>query len=185
MFRRRAALPLVLGLIAFSVGCERSARSPGKGNGGKVTPTPSSTPTSSGPGGEQQAQAKGPPMVVLLPEGRDEVRIQVELARTVPEQTKGLMFRTELSPDAGMLFLFDHDEVHTFWMKNTLIPLDMVFITKEGVVAGVVENAEPQTLTARGVDAVSRHVLEVKGGLTAARGISAGTRVRFVNVPGY
>ena len=181
MFRRRAALTLVLGLVAFGVGCERSARSPGKGNGGKVTPTP--TPTSSGL--EQQAQAQGPPMVVLLPEGRDEVRIKVELALTVPEQTKGLMFRTALEPDAGMLFLFDHDEVHTFWMKNTLIPLDMVFITKEGVVAGVVENAEPQTLTARSVDAVSRHVLEVKGGLTAARGITAGTRVRFVNIPGY
>jgi hypothetical protein len=61
-----------------------------------------------------------------------------------------------------MLFLFDHDEIHTFWMKNTLIPLDMVFITRDGVVAGVVENAEPETLTSRGVDAISRHVLGVE-----------------------
>jgi uncharacterized protein len=69
-------------------------------------------------------------------------------------------------------------------MKNTLIPLDMVFIAADGRVAGVVANAEPQTLTGRTIGTPSRHVLELVGGLAAARGIGPGTRVRYVNIPG-
>ena len=122
------------------------------------------------------------PMVVLRPEGRAEVRVQVELARTSEERARGLMFREQLDADAGMLFLYEEEGRLTFWMRNTLIPLDMIFISADHQVAGVVENAEPQTDTVRQVDQPSQFVLEVNGGFAAAHGITAGTPVEFRNI---
>ena len=92
------------------------------------------------------------------------------------------MQREQLAPDAGMLFLFDETEDHSFWMKDTLIPLDMIFVDEGGRVVGVVERAEPLTLSPREVGAPSRYVLEVNGGWAAAHGVAAGDRVRFENV---
>ena len=109
--------------------------------------------------------------------GRHEVR--VELARTDAERARGLMWRERLEPDAGMLFLFDETELHGFWMKNTLIPLDLIFIGEDGRIVGIVESAAPQTETLRDVGAPSRYVLEVNGGWSAARGVRAGDRVKF------
>ena len=122
------------------------------------------------------------PMVVLRPEARPEVRVRVELARTGQEQARGLMFREHLDADAGMLFLYEAEGTRTFWMRNTLIPLDMIFISGDLRVAGVVENAEPQTDTPRQVDRPSQFVLEVNGGFAAAHGITAGTPVEFRNI---
>ena len=122
------------------------------------------------------------PMVVLRPEGRPEVRVRVELARTGEERARGLMFREHLDADAGMLFLFEGEEIQRFWMRNTLIPLDMIFISADHRVVGIVENAEPQTDTARQVDQPSQFVLEVNGGFAATHGITAGTAVEFHNI---
>jgi uncharacterized protein len=123
----------------------------------------------------------GTPQVVLRPEGRPEVRVRVELARTSQEHATGLMFRESLDADAGMLFLYQKEGILVFWMKNTLIPLDMIFISADLTVAGVVENAEPQTETQRQVGKPSQYVLEVNGGFAAAHGITAGTLVEFRN----
>ncbi len=111
--------------------------------------------------------------------------VRVELARTDAERSRGLMWRERLDPDAGMLFLFEESEPHGFWMKNTLIPLDMIFIGDDGRIVGIVESAAPQTTTPREVGAPSRYVLEVNGGFCAARGVRAGDRVRFENVPRF
>ena len=73
----------------------------------------------------------------------------VELARTDDERARGLMYRRELAPEAGMLFLFSESEQRAFWMKNTLIPLDMLFIDDGGRVVGLVERAEPLTTSPR------------------------------------
>ena len=108
--------------------------------------------------------------------------VAVELARTDAERARGLMWRTSLAPDAGMLFLFDESEVHSFWMQNTLIPLDMIFIDDGGRIVGIVARAAPQTTTGRSVDAPSRYVLEVNGGWAEAHGLSAGDHVRFEGV---
>jgi uncharacterized membrane protein (UPF0127 family) len=81
-----------------------------------------------------------------------------------------------------MLFLMPEDEIHTFWMRNTLIPLDMIFIQRDLVVAGVVENAEPRTDTLRSVGKPSSYVLEVNGGWAAAHGVGAGTKASFDGV---
>ncbi len=125
------------------------------------------------------------PRVLVETAGGARHPVRVELARTPAEQAKGLMDRTSLAPDAGMLFLFEDNVEHSFWMKNTLIPLDMIFIDDQGTIVGIVERAEPRTLTGRTVGKPSRYVLEVNGGWSAAHGVTRGDRVRFENVPRF
>jgi uncharacterized membrane protein (UPF0127 family) len=119
-----------------------------------------------------------PPVVEIDTPGR-KVTFRVELARTSEEVQRGLMYREHLAPDAGMLFLFERPRVQTFWMKNTLIPLDMIFIGPDRRIVGIVAEAEPQTLTARKVDSPSQYVLEIGGGLAAQLGIRPGQVVEF------
>jgi uncharacterized protein len=111
--------------------------------------------------------------------------VTVELARTDEERTRGLMNRRQLGADAGMLFLFSESEPRAFWMKNTLIPLDMLFIDEGGRVVAILERAEPLTLSPRDPGVPSRYVLEVNGGWAAAHGVRPGDKVRFENVPLY
>ncbi len=125
------------------------------------------------------------PRVVIETSAGQRLSVDVELARTVAEQRKGLMGRRALPESGGMLFLFDATTVQSFWMKNTLIPLDMLFISDDGHVVGIVENAAPLTETERSVGKPSRYVLEVNGGWSAAHGVRAGDRVRFENVPRF
>ncbi len=108
--------------------------------------------------------------------------VDVEVARTPAELQRGLMFRRELAAGAGMLFVFPESDDHSFWMKNTLIPLDMIFISEDGRIAGIVERAEPLTETPRTVGRPSRYVLEVNGGWAAANGVKPGDGVRFEGV---
>jgi hypothetical protein len=108
--------------------------------------------------------------------------VAVEVARTEVERARGLMDRRELAPDAGMLFLFGETAEHPFWMKNTLIPLDMLFLSEDGHVNGIVERAIPGDLTGRTAGGPSRYILEVNGGWAAAHGVAPGDRVRFENV---
>ncbi len=124
----------------------------------------------------------GPPRVVVdMPSGRS-AAVAVEVVRKPAEVERGLMFREHLAPDAGMLFVFPETAEHTFWMKNTLIPLDMIFADADGVVVGVVHDAAPLTTTGRSVGAPSRYVLEVNGGWAAAHGVARGDRMRLENV---
>jgi uncharacterized membrane protein (UPF0127 family) len=121
-------------------------------------------------------------MVVLEPPGQDQVTVQVEVARTPAQTQRGLMYRRELARDGGMLFVFPRARHQTFWMRNTYLPLDMVFITSEMRVLGVVENATPETDDVREVDGVSQFVLEVNAGFAREHGIGPGTLVRFENI---
>ncbi len=108
--------------------------------------------------------------------------VRVEVQRTPAEWQRGLMFRKELAPDAGMLFVFPESDDHSFWMRNTLIPLDMIFIGDDGRVVGIVANAQPLTETSRTVGKPSRYVLEVNGGWAAAHGVRPGDAVSFEGV---
>ena len=117
--------------------------------------------------------------IVTIDTGETKVPFKVELAITPDEQERGLMFREHLDPDAGMLFISDAPRHHVFWMKNTLIPLDMIFISADWRIAGIVENAEPKTLSTREVAGVSQYVLEIGGGLSARYGFRAGQLVDF------
>jgi uncharacterized membrane protein (UPF0127 family) len=124
---------------------------------------------------------RGQPEVILLRDSQ-EIHVQVELARSDPERQRGLMFRQKLEPGHGMLFLFERPDKLKFWMKNTYIPLDMIFISELKRVIYVEENAEPLTLNARGPDEDAQYVLEVPGGWAKSHGISPGVEVRFSNV---
>jgi hypothetical protein len=122
------------------------------------------------------------PRVVVETSGGARHAVEVELARTEPERRQGLMNRASLPEDAGMLFIFDDASVQSFWMKNTLIPLDMLFLSEDGHVNGIVERAIPGDLTGRTAGGPSRYILEVNGGWSAAHGVAPGDRVRFENV---
>ena len=132
--------------------------------------------------GTSAAEASPALVSVSVSDGRS-VPFRVEIARTEPEREQGLMYRERLAPDAGMLFIFERPAPLTFWMKNTFIPLDMIFIGADRRVVGIVENAEPRTLTARRVAGMSRYVLEINGGLSAKLGIQTGAVVGFNGIP--
>ena len=106
-------------------------------------------------------------------------RLTVEIADTSPLRTRGLMWRSELPEGTGMLFIFPAEVVQSFWMRNTLIPLDMMFIDRRLRVVGVVQWAEPRTLTSRTVGKPSLYVLEVPGGWTSRNGVRAGSTVEL------
>lgn len=108
--------------------------------------------------------------------------VKVEIAADDASRERGLMFRRELAPDGGMLFVFPDTDYRSFWMHNTLIPLDMIFLDETRAVVGVVANAAPQTDTPRSVGVPSRYVVEVAGGLAGAHGVGPGTRAAFIGV---
>jgi uncharacterized membrane protein (UPF0127 family) len=102
----------------------------------------------------------------------------VELALTDAARQQGLMYRRSLDADKGMLFVFTDDQPRAFWMKNTYIPLDIIFIRKDGRIANIVARAEPETLTQRRSRGPAVAVLEIAGGRAAELGIAAGDLVR-------
>lgn len=104
---------------------------------------------------------------------------RVEVAATPQEQAHGLMFRETLAPDAGMIFPFPEPRVASFWMKNTLIPLDMVFIRKNGTISSIAANTVPHSLIPVSSYEPVAAVLELPGGRAAALGIEAGDTVRW------
>src|SRR5256886_12780979 len=108
--------------------------------------------------------------------------VSLEVAATPAERERGLMYRTSLAEGRGMLFVFDEDRNHSFWMKNTLIPLDMLFIARDGTVVGMHANATPLSTADIAVGKASRYVLEVPGGWAARHGIAAGARVELRGV---
>lgn len=107
-----------------------------------------------------------------------QAQFNVEIADDERERSQGLMHREELSTSSGMLFVYERPQLLRFWMRNTLIPLDMVFIDPQGVVQHVHANAIPLDETPiAGPDGMIA-VLEINGGLAARLGIVAGTQLR-------
>jgi uncharacterized protein len=136
------------------------------------------------PASDSRTSPGAPTPTVTFATSQGEVAVEVEIVSTPAKIAQGLMYREHLPPDAGMLFLMGSERTWDFYMRNTLIPLDMIFITRGMTVAGVVENAEPRTETLRSVPVPSLYVLEVNGGWAAAHQVTSGTKVRFDNVPG-
>jgi uncharacterized membrane protein (UPF0127 family) len=102
---------------------------------------------------------------------------QVEMATTPQEQETGLMFRKSVPADTGMLFIFPAVQPEPFWMKNTLVPLDMVFINPDGTIRAIAENTVPFSLAPVDSGGPVLAVLELQGGITAKDDISVGDRV--------
>ncbi len=120
---------------------------------------------------------RGPVAVIRGPGAA--VEVSLEVAATPAERERGLMYRTSLAEGRGMLFVFDADGNQSFWMKNTLIPLDLLFIARDGTVVGIHANATPLSTANIAVGKPSRYVLEVPGGWAARHGVAAGAQVEF------
>jgi uncharacterized membrane protein (UPF0127 family) len=117
------------------------------------------------------------PVVDLLCDNGSVIRLDVEVADSPDEWTHGLMDRTSLPEDAGMLFVFDDVVQRCFWMQDTLIPLDMIFIADNLTIIDIHRNATPLSEEHIYSSGPCRYVLEVNGGLCEADGIEIGDRV--------
>lgn len=104
-------------------------------------------------------------------------RFDIYLAIGSAQTQRGLMFVRHMPMTTGMLFVYDRDDYYSMWMKNTLIPLDMLFVRSDGQVASVIRNTEPKSLASRGAEEPVRFVLELNAGVTERLSIDAGSRL--------
>ena len=152
-----------------------------------VTAAACSLPASSGTAastctpGEARGQSRaGLDQVTLcIKSGTKMHKLTTEIAGTSAEQAKGMMFRTEMSDDSGMVFPFPEPRVASFWMKNTVIPLDIIFIRANGSIESIAENTIPYSTDPIEAGEPVTAVLELRGGLAAELGIAAGDTVRW------
>ena len=131
------------------------------------------------------AAAATPPPACVAPDGS---RIVLELALTDEEKAQGLMFRDSLPADRGMLFVFPDDGIHPFWMKNTFIPLDMVWLSASGAVVEVRADVPPCRLEpcpSYANSRAARAVLELAAGAAAKHRVAPGAVLRCSGVPGF
>ncbi len=105
-------------------------------------------------------------------------RFTIEIARTPEQQTHGMMFRTSIAPDRGMLFPYDPPVEAAFWMRNTLIPLDLIFIRADGTIARISTGVPHSEVPIPAGEPVAA-VLEIAGGRAAELGIREGDRVEW------
>lgn len=115
----------------------------------------------------------GEPKAVLHT-AKGDFAFNVEIADTPASQQRGLMFRDSLAPDAGMLFVFPKEEQHSFWMQNTFIPLDIIFVDASGAVRTIQANARPKDTTAIPSVVPVQFVFEIAGGRAAEIGLTEG-----------
>jgi uncharacterized membrane protein (UPF0127 family) len=157
----------VISLVLVIAACSQPAQNPRADSASAPRPTPP------------------PPPHAVLPDG---FVVELELALDPEEIETGLMFRPSLADTRGMLFLFDRPRVPAFWMKNMLIPLDLVFLDNSGVVVDVIADVPPcaaDPCPNYPPSAPAQAVLEINAGIAAAHGIEAGTVIQFERVPGY
>ena len=167
--RRCAPAALLLGAVLFGCNSEPQA-------GAAAAPAPETF-------SEEAAPAGLPVIPLQIRSGGRTHKFDVEVAQTVEEQAQGLMFRERLRPDKGMLFPFNPPKRASFWMKNTLIPLDLIFIRTDGTIESIAADAVPHSLDpieSRGTVAA---VLEIAGGRAAALGLKAGDRIVWTGGP--
>jgi len=117
------------------------------------------------------------PLTVTTARGRHALR--VEVARSEAEQAKGLMFRTAMGADEGMLFPRTPPDIASFWMRNTVIPLDIVFIGTDHRIINIAANAVPYDETPLTAKGTTLAVLELNGGRAAQLGIGPGDKVEW------
>jgi uncharacterized membrane protein (UPF0127 family) len=116
-------------------------------------------------------------IVQLIPGSGSPTQIRAEIARSSDEINQGLMYRTSMAGDRGMLFVFSGDGMHSFHMQNTYIPLDMIFITSDFKIVNIYANAQPLSTNWISSGSPCHFVLEVNAGVAGASGIHAGDSV--------
>ncbi len=124
--------------------------------------------------------AEESPTLAIISSDGARTEVEVEIADERTEQQRGLMERTELAEDAGMLFVFERDEPRSFWMRNTLIPLSIAYIAESGRIVDI-QDMQPLDETSHPSAEPARYALEVNQGFFAERGIEAGDEVEIPN----
>ena len=150
-----------------------------------ITACTQPTQTSTADAGEEPPPSHAPLPQAALPDG---FMVSLELAKTPEEVANGLMFRPSLPENRGMLFLFDEPRFPAFWMKNTLIPLDLVFLDGTGAVVDVIADVQPcaaDPCPNYPPSGPAQAVLEIGAGVAAAHSIEVGSTITFDRVPGY
>lgn len=135
---------------------------------------------------QAQPQPTLPLSDLVIQAAKGPQRFKVELADTDASRSRGMMFRTSMAPDAGMLFDFKQEQMASFWMRNTLLPLDMLFIRADGTILNIHQRAIPHDESGINSTGPVRAVLEVNGGTVSRLGIKAGDKVQhaiFGNPP--
>lgn len=148
-----------------------------------ITATPAEAPPLPPPASAAACPADpdGIPKLKVLqvgfPEAPGNPKVEVELVTTEKDIQRGLMYRRTMPEDHGMLFRLEERREHTFWMHNTCLSLDMLFVDDDGMIVGIVEGATPLTDTTRTVGCPSSFVLEVNAGWTRRHGVRAGQKM--------
>ena len=125
-------------------------------------------------------KSKATSQVIFATDSNKEIKVSVELACNDEERAKGLMYRESLKQNHGMLFVFPFSRPQSFWMKNTYIPLDMIHISADYKIVGIVENATPHSTISRTVGKPARYVLEVNAFFARLHGIQPGQTVKII-----
>jgi uncharacterized membrane protein (UPF0127 family) len=113
----------------------------------------------------------------VINDAGDRLEFDVYLAESFDQQRRGLMFVRDMPETTGMLFIYPDDAIRSIWMKNTYIPLDILFARNDGRVSSINRNAAPQTLTSRTSNEPVRYVLELNAGTTRRLGIGTNSRL--------
>jgi uncharacterized membrane protein (UPF0127 family) len=106
-------------------------------------------------------------------------QVEVELARDEASRERGLMYRTSMPESRGMLFSWQDERVRNFWMHNTCLPLDMLYVSKEGIIAGILEQVPTLNDAPRGIKCPVAHVLELNAGWARAHGLAPGMKLKI------
>lgn len=129
--------------------------------------------------GLSEAGLKLTPLTIMS--GDQSYRFTVEVAETSEQQARGMMFRTELAPDKGMLFPFPTEKMASFWMKNTVIPLDIIFVRSNGTIESIAARTTPYSLEPVQSGEPVAAVLELAGGRAAELSLQPGDKVSWPN----
>lgn len=124
-------------------------------------------------------QNKTGPNVEIITQNQKHIKVTVEVADTPSSQEQGLMYRKSLPENAGMLFLMPNEEVQTFWMKNTIVPLDIIFIFSDWKIAGYAENTKPYSEENISIGKPTKYVLEVNAGFCKKHDIQPGDKIIY------
>jgi len=119
----------------------------------------------------------GEPSPLEIVSGEETHTFMVEEAKTLDQQARGMMFRESMDPKTGMIFEFDEPKIATIWMKNTSIPLDILFVRKNGKILKIEHSAKPYSLRSASSEAVVAAVIELSGGQAQSLGIMPGDQV--------
>ena len=143
------------------------------------TPVASPTQSSSAPA---PAECYEPPFTeeakgaFVTPAGDTVAAFALELAETTAETTQGMMFRRSAPEGTGMLFIMPEERYQSFWMRNTYVPLDIIYLSEAGSVVSIQANAQPMNETPLPSEGPAKYVLEIAGGRAAALGITPGMK---------